>query len=221
MKKMNHIILVMLSAFLSVNTSVVLAQKSFTEGKIVYEISFPEGDVDEQTKAMMPSESVVFVKGSMSRTDLSMAMGFSSSSIYNGKTGQNITLTDVMGNKTYMTMDADKEAAKQDKPTFEHSGESKTIAGYFCKKSIMKMKDGSSMELFHTDKISSSMSGALGGKDLGGFPLEYTLDQMGIKMRFTAKTITPEKVSDDMFKVPSGYKFVTLEEMQKMYGGGN
>ncbi|MFN9595494.1 MAG: DUF4412 domain-containing protein [Bacteroidota bacterium] len=199
----------------------VSAQKSLSEGKIVFDISLAEGDMDPQMKAMMPSESTVFIKNGKSRTEISMAMGMSSASIFDAKTGQITALTDFMGNKTYMTMDAQKDGAKDSKPTVEQTAETKTIAGYVCKKAVIKMKDGSSVNVYHTDKINARMAEMVGAKDLGGYPLEYTVDQMGFKMTFTARSVAAEKVSDDQFKVPAGYKFVTQEELQKMYGGGN
>jgi len=218
MKNSIQVALVILMALLPLSTR---AQKSLNEGKIIFDISFTEEDMDPQMKAMMPTESTVYFKGGKSCTELSMAMGMSSASIYDAKTGQITALTDFMGNKTYMTMDASKESAKQGKPSVEQTSETKTIAGYVCKKAIIKSTDGSSMVVYHTDKISAGMAEMAGAKDLGGYPMEYTIEQMGFKMTFTAKTVTAEKVSDDKFKVPAGYKFVTQEELQKMYGGGN
>ena len=199
----------------------LLAQKSLTEGKILFDISVTGEDMDPQMKAMMPTESTVYIKSGKSRTELSMAMGMSSASIYDSKTGQITALTDFMGNKTYMTMDASKENAKEGKPTVEQTSETKTIAGYVCKKAVVKSTNGSTMVVYHTDKINAGMAELAGAKDLGGYPMEYTVDQMGFKMTFTARSVTAEKVSDDQFKVPAGYKFVTQEELQKMYGGGN
>jgi hypothetical protein len=199
----------------------LFAQKSVSEGKVVFDISFNEEDMDPQMKAMMPTESTVYFKGGKSCTELSMAMGMSSASIYDSKTGQITALTDFMGNKTYMTMDASKESAKQGKPSVEQTSETKTIAGYVCKKAVVKLADGSTNVVYYTDKITAGMAEIAGAKDLGGYPMQYTIEQMGFKMTFTAKTVTAEKVSDDKFKVPAGYKFVTQEELQKMYGGGN
>jgi GLPGLI family protein len=206
--------------FITAN-SVLFAQKSIEEGKIVYEISFPDNDFDQQTLAMLPTESTMYFKGGVSRTELNMAMGMDNASIYDGKTGKVTTLTNMMGNKTYMTMDESQEKTKTEKPEIINTDETKTIAGYICKKSIVKMKDGSTMEYYHTDKIASGMSGVPSGKELGGFPLEFAINQMGFKMKFTARTVAAEKVSDDLFKVPGDYKFVTPEDMRKMYGGGN
>jgi GLPGLI family protein len=218
MKKNSLSVLIVIVSLLTFNLSV--AQKAFTEGRIVYEISFPADDLDPQMKAMMPTESVVYVKGAMSRTELSMAMGMSSASIMNSKTGEVTALTDFMGNKTYMNVSADKNSKSSDKPAIENLSETKKIAGYDCKKAKIKLKDGSEMMVFYTDKISTRLSGVPGGKDLGGFPMQYSVNQMGMKMTFTAKSVTAEKVSDDLFKVPAGYKFVTPEDLQKMYGGG-
>lgn len=198
-----------------------IAQKSMEEGKIVYQISFPENEFDEQTLAMLPTESTMYFKGNMSRTELKMAMGMENASIYDGKSGKVTTLTNMMGNKTYMTMDESQEKEKAETPEIVKTEETKTIAGYVCKKTVMKMKDGSTMEFYQTDKIATSMSGVPSAKELGGFPLEFSINQMGFKMKFVAMSVASEKISEELFKIPSDYKFVTPEDMRKMYGGGN
>lgn len=200
----------------------VQAQKPLTEGKVVFAISYPDMEMDAQMMAMMPTESSVFFKGAMSRTELNMGMGISSSSIMNSKTGEIIALTDMMGSKSAMKMTADdikKSKETPDKPVITLTTETKTIVGYNCKKAIVKSGETSSLEVFYTDKISSSTAAALDWKEIKGFPMEYYLDQNGLKMKFTAKSVSPEKVSDDLFLIPKDYKLVTQEEMMKKMTG--
>jgi hypothetical protein len=63
-------------------------------------------------------------------------------------------------------------------------------------------------------------------KGLNGFPLEYNMTQRGMNLSLSATKVEKQSVSDDTFKVPSGYKLMTQEEMQadiqkNMGGGGN
>jgi hypothetical protein len=44
------------------------------------------------------------------------------------------------------------------------------------------------------------------------------VEQSGIKMKFSAKSITPQKVGDEKFAIPADYKVMTQEEMRKQFG---
>jgi GLPGLI family protein len=205
----------------TMNTS--LAQKPFTEGKIVYTISYPDMEMDNQMAAMMPTEQVVFVKGMMTRTDFSMGMGINSSSIMNGKTGDMIALTDMMGTKSAVKLSADEikkasEKSKSGTPKVTLTSETKVIAGYTCKKAVVTNGSGGTLDIYYTDKINSKLAGMSDYKEIKGFPMEYAVEQSGIKMKFSAKSVTPEKVSDDKFSIPSDYKVMTQEEMRKQFG---
>lgn len=198
------------------------AQKPLNEGKIVFAITYPDMEMDAQMLAMMPTESVVFIKGAMSRTELTMGMGISSSSIMNSKTGEVIALTDMMGSKSAMKMTADdvkKSKKTDDKPVITLTSETKNIVGYTCKKAVVKSGETTSLEVYYTDQISSTTAATLEWKEIKGFPMEYFLDQNGLRMKFTAKSVSPEKVSDDMFTIPKEYKLVSQEEMMKKMSG--
>ena len=41
-----------------------------------------------------------------------------------------------------------------------------------------------------------------------------------MKMKFTATSVKKQKVTDKDFEIPEGYKEVTKEELQNMFGGG-
>jgi hypothetical protein len=55
--------------------------------------------------------------------------------------------------------------------------------------------------------------------EIKGFPLEYSLDQNGLRMKFLATSIVPQKVADDMFKIPSEYTLMSQEDMLKKLDG--
>ena|SRR5688572_29976460 len=202
----------------------LVAQEKLNEGKVIYEISYPDMEMDPQMAAMMPTESVVYFKGNLSRTETSMGMGISSATIVNSKTNEMTALTDMMGTKTATIVDMDdqkkdKSDVKEEDLKIAHSNETKEIAGYACKKAILTNADGTTIEMFYTENITSSSQFNTQWKSLKGFPLEYTLAVGGMNMKMTAKSVTKEKISDELFKIPSDYKLMTQEEFQKMLGG--
>ena len=222
MKKMFVILAaVVISGLTEVNTA--FAQKPFTEGKIVYTITYPDMEMDNQMASMMPTEQVVFVKGMMTRTEFSMGMGMNSSSIMNGKTGDMIALTDMMGTKSAVKISADEIKKASDKSKSGNlkvtlSSETKVIAGFTCKKAVVTGDKGVTLDIYYTDKINSKLAGMSDYKEIKGFPMEYAVEQSGIKMKFSAKSVTQEKVADDKFSIPSDYKVMTQEEMRKQFG---
>jgi GLPGLI family protein len=225
MKKSMYSIFAVIIALVMSASYDAIAQKPFSEGKIVYEISYPDMEMDNSMAAMMPTEQLVYVKGHMSRSDFSMGMGMSSSSITNAKTGEVIALTDMMGSKSAVRISGDDikkagETSKNGKPKVTLTNETREIAGFNCKKAVLTMESGTTLDIYYTDKITAKLSGSTDFKEINGFPLEYAIEQSGIKMKFTAKSVSAEKVADNLFAIPSDYKVMTQEEMRKQFGGG-
>ena len=216
--------LALIAVVISITTIPTFAQKSFTEGKILYAITYPDMELNSEMEAMMPKESTVFIKGIMSRTELNMGMGINTASIMNSKTGEIIGLTDMMGSKSAMKMTPDdmqkaRETNKTPEPKIKLTDETKEIAGFECKRALVKSTDDTYLDIYYTDKINVKTPSMVDWKDIKGFPLEYSLNQNGLKMKFTAKSVVSEKVSDDMFEIPTDYKLLTQDEMMKMMEG--
>ena len=49
--------------------------------------------------------------------------------------------------------------------------------------------------------------------------MEYTVNQRGMNMKMTAKSITQITIDESIFKIPDGYKEMTMEQMKAMRGG--
>lgn len=205
----------------------VTAQKSIREGKLIYEISYPDMELDANMAAMLPVESIVYFNEDFSRTETAMGMGMSSASIVNSKTGGVTTLMDMMGTKSaiVMTDEQIKDARKKSETSglkVEVTNETKEIAGYECKKAILKDEtSNTSFEVYFTDKINSYAQMSTEWKELKGCPMQFTVEQGGMKFQMIAKSVSSEPVAADLFKIPSDYKIVTQEEMMKMLGAGS
>ncbi|MEO8148183.1 MAG: DUF4412 domain-containing protein [Bacteroidia bacterium] len=209
-------------AAIGFNSTALKAQDKISEGKAVFTLEFPTEGMDEQYKAMMPTESTIYFKGSKSRSETTMAM-MNMVSITDSKEKTMITLMDMMGKKTAMKTDLDKAVgkAKTDDYKIETTTETMKIAGYECTKVIATNKDGDKVELWVTKDIQAQNSGSILFKGLEGFPMKYevAVPNMEGKMKMECKSITAEKVSDDKFTIPEGYEIKTQEELKKEYGG--
>lgn len=196
------------------------AKGSF-EGIIKYGISFEGSGLPQEAMAMLSgAEAVTYIKGDQRRMDLNMAIQ-STTAITDPKTKSVITLMDVMGQKYLIRIteaDLKKEEATAPELTIKYLDETKEIAGYKCKKAeiTMKTKEGKTdvVYVYYTDEIPASEVKAP-YKGLKGFPMEYQMNQGGLRMTFTTKSVSKEAVAAGKFEIPAGYTEITMEDFQK------
>lgn len=215
-------LLTLFSLFLMLS-GVALAQ---FEGIITYSVEM-EGLPPEAAAMMGDMEVKMFYKGNKTRTETTNAMT-SSTTVNDNDSKESFTLMDIMGEKYMIKGDKEDKNKNVTEPEIKYiDGETKEIAGYKCKKAeiIMKDKDGKAMSMFiwYTDEI-KARSTRKEYKGLNGFPLQMTIKERGFKQTLTAKKVSKETVSDNVFMAPKdGYKVTTWEEfnseMQKMQGG--
>lgn len=195
------------------------------EGKIVYSISYPKLDNPEMA-AMLPKESVMYIKGDWIRVEANSGMGIKNVTLSNSKDKKTTVLMDMLGQKFALTADPDEDEDadnpyKDAKVTI--TDETKTIAGYKCKKAIIEPKDDKEgkLELYFTKELGSNARNASGPfKQIEGAVLEYGIKQQGMEMKFAATTISKENVPDTKFKIPEGYTSMSRKEFMKSMGGG-
>ena len=227
MKKTAQIFTVLVVMLALVSGQSFAGGKEFT-GTIVYNITYPDSKLDAQTMAMMPKTLKIKIKGNMSRTEMSLGMG-TTVIIFDSEAKSGVTLMDMMGQKFAMKMtaeDLEKEMKETPEPTVVSTTETKEIAGYTCKKAIVKMKEkGSETEtelvVFYTEDLASAKMNELNPlyKDIPGTMLEYAMNEKGMNMLLTAISVEKEKIADSEFETPEGYKEVTQSELKSMFGG--
>ena len=227
MKKI--ISLLLITGFLFCLTHAANAQKKLKEGKAIFSITYPESELDEQTLAMMPSETVIYFKDKHSRTEMKIAMG-TTVSISDAKTGEMTTLIDMMGNKIAMKItkeDLEKEIKKNgnQKPDIKITDETKKIAGYNCKKLQAIVKDENSneikMDVWFTDEIeapNSMRGGEMFTDKIDGFMMEFETKMNTLSMKMTCRLAEAATLPDSMFTIPEGYTLTTMEEMKNLGG---
>ena len=193
--------------------------QDFTEGRIVYDITFPELVMDDATRGSLPRESVVYLKGDLTRSDLNVGPRMSSTSIYNYKSGEVTALTEFMDSKTYIVMTPGKGPVptQNNNQITVFDTERKNIAGFDCKRAVMKNKDNVSSNLYYTDRIKARLAVNVQFPGVDGFPMEFMVDQNGLKMMFSVRQVISESVPDSVFAIPSDYKQVTPGDLMQIY----
>ena len=142
---------------------------------------------------------------------------------------------DQMGNKSFIRtskaeLDKNAEVNKDKEPKIEYVDETKTIAGYECKKAnvtIFTQKgEEFKTEVWYSEKIAyiKQGGGRRGGemfKGLKGVPMEYMIPQGPMKIKMLAKEVSTEAVPDSKFVLTTeGYTEMKMEDLKKQQGGG-
>jgi hypothetical protein len=196
------------------------------EGIITYKISYPDSKFTESQLAMFPKLMTVTIKGTKSKTDMSSGMGNQTEIIdYTDKT--KIALLDMMGQKYAIKETADeiqKDMEKEPAGKVEVTNETKTIAGYQCKKAIVTTEeDGekSTYEVWFTSELGSKETNFDKSiyKEIDGVLMEFLMKTPQITMKFTVSSVEKKSVSTKEFEIPSDYKLTTKEELKSKFGG--
>ena len=210
-----------------ISLSINLFAQSF-EGKIVFEMSFPDFK-DPQMAALLPKEAVAYFKNNQSRMEMNMMMGMKNATISDGLKKTSITLMDLMGQKYAVENNASNDAEQKkamESTKVSITADKKMIAGYLCTKALIeipnpeKAKELIKMDVWFTKDLSINknyMNGPI--EKVDGSVLEFSLNQSGMKINLSAKEILKQPVSDDLFLIPSVYKRMSSAELMKMMGG--
>ena len=220
MKKLSNFLILILLILAATLAKFTLAQaQSNFEGRIIYSITYTNlPDEMKGYESMLPKDVKIQMKGNKSRVEQSQMMG--TNVVVSDMDKRNGFLEmDVNGQKLRImvsTEEFEKEASKMS--NIEYADESKQIAGYPCKKAIMKDENGAVvMTVFYTEKIQNKAQMEFVG--LKGFPLEYSMSQQNIQMLMTATEVSKEAVPDNLFQKRDGYKDISEADLQQMMGG--
>ena len=221
MKKLHKLITTFFICLLFFISKTDLFAQSNFEGKIIFTISYADMPAEMKGyEAMMPKDMTIYIKGNKSKVEQNQMMGkqvvVSDLGQQNGFMEMNMS-----GQKIRINISTEefKQEAEQ-MPNIEYLNETKTIAGYPCKKAIMKDETGQmTMTVFYTEKINNKAQTKFVG--LKGFPLQYTMTQQNMTLEMTASEISKESVSDAIFYKSEGYKDMSQADLQKMMGGGS
>ena len=220
-----------MAAMMFIATS-LSAQKGGFKGTIKFENSY-EGDIDAALLARMPKELEVQICGNF--TKMSPYNGVTL--LYNGNLKTSYTLFDFPMGSYYIATPKDSTEAKRKnlKYDYEYTSETKTFAGYQCKKVLITVTDletdeVTTQELWVSEEFNSNPDINFSSfPGLKGYPLALTQSQkMPDGSEIVVKTqavsvIENKKLKEQEFYLTTRYQKVTYEELLKKLGvsGGN
>lgn len=222
--KIIYSLILVISVLYTTNTFSQKKSSSFV-GTITYTVT-PQGEIDPAVTAQLPTEIIMYYSGPKTRIEQKSAMG-SVTIISNYDTKEQLILMDIMGQK-YAIKSGKEETeatiAQTPKAEVTIGTETKTVAGYNCKKADF-VQDGKTYTIWITEDLKiDNANWQTPYKDVNGVMLEYTqaTGQDGdINLMFSAKEVSKGKVKDSMFTAPSGYQEMTIQEFKKMFGGAS
>jgi hypothetical protein len=195
------------------------------EGKILYDIETGK-DLDPRAQMMMPKKSTLHIKGNKSRMEAELPMGMSNVTITDLERKITTNLLNFLGSKYAIEEPLNEEYGAESKSfRLSNTEETKTIAGYLCKKIEVTYIDTSTgeernVDVWFTDEIMTDTR-LLEQRfaQVKGMLMAFSLTQEGMSMKLTAKEVLPQAVADKMFDIPADYKLTTREELMQKYGG--
>jgi GLPGLI family protein len=215
---------VIILAILLVTAVFSFAQKNVSEGTLIYDVTIQNGSKEPQmTDAVDGATVTVYVRGGQSRSDMVSALG-KETTIHDSKTGNAVILKEYSGQKLMITLTKENWEQKNkvyNNIKFEITEETKTIAGYTCKKAIANMgKDKTFIVYFTTELVMANKDYNATFKNLPGVALQYEYETATTKYRYTLSKISLDPVPVSRFDFPkSGYRVMTYEENQRLLKG--
>jgi GLPGLI family protein len=221
MKSLGYIVLFFFSVMLS--DQFVFGQKKVAELSVVYDYVITSGNPSKPMSGFDGATNTIYIKGNMVRSEMTSSL-FSSSTIYDSKTGLGVMLKEVSGQKLLIHLSTEnwQEINKPDDGiVFTTIPETKTIAGYKCIKAIGKTSYGSELIVYYTTEIiPDNKDYNIKFKNLEGLPLEYQLTYNNRKIQYTVSKVNLNPVPASKFDIPkSGYREMTYEESKKLKPG--
>ena len=213
---MKSLLIILLFSFVLISSSAT-AQKSFSEGTLVYNMSVETGSGEPKIADMFDgATTTIYLKGAMSRTELVSSLG-SEATIHDASTGTGVILKDYSGQKLMITLTAQNWAqnnAKYEGIVFVNTGNTEKIAGFTCNKAIAKLKNGESFTVYYTTEVNmANKSYDAQFKTLPGLPVQYEMQSGKMVLKFTLASINYNPVSSSKFEIPkSGYRVLTYDE---------
>ena len=208
---------------LSVNYSL---KAQLTEGHFTYTIEASSENPDMQmvTGMMQGSTLDIYFKDKITRSEMKMGSMMNIVTVSDENSGEILLLMSGMVGKNAILMTTEEiEALSEGKPEMnvELLDETKTIEGYLCKKAVLSDENGGESIFWYTEEIEISKVGQTYlNKEVPGFPMQYDLNNKGLKMTMTV-TKTEKKLDKNArslfdMEIPEGYKTLTLEELGNM-----
>jgi hypothetical protein len=206
-------------------TQVLLAQSTIKQGKIFYEMNFPDLTLEQKQMmaGMLPKDATAYFKEGKTRVETPMPFGKLVIIRNNADKEFIFAFNNVEKKKkvAFKKTDEEVKSALADSTKamikVELTKETKMIAGYKGTKAIVKAiikNDTIESEYWFCSEIPKINMGNEQDEifsKLNGGILEYTVNQAGMRVSMKIRQLVIETISDNLFELGANYKIVKNE----------
>ena len=200
--------------------SASFAQKKF---RGILTVSYSYTGMDAATIAQLPKSKTLMVYDNLSKEQTNYGPVLMEQ-ILNGDAKTISILLDQMGDKKYLKFTTEESKQLADKVTdikIIYTEETKSIAGYTCKKAIVtsKNEDGITISdtVFYSEELGNeALNWGSKFEGLKGMPMQYKVTQDELVITVMVTEVKKGKVKDTDFLIPSDYVEFSAEEKQQM-----
>ena len=194
----------------------LFSQHIIKEVSLVYDISLTAPQKSTLAKSFEGASLTVYVKGNLSRTDMSSVIG-PESNIYNNSNKSGFILKEYSGQKLMITLTELNWVNRNrfySNIIFENTNEEKVINGFNCKKARVLTQDSYVTEVYflYDQKINNNNYYNC-FSNLSGIPVKYSVKKDDKVFTYTLKSMNTENILSSKFDEPqSGFRKITYEE---------
>jgi len=188
--------------------------KGRNEGKVIYEVTYPDTLLNSPMGAMLPKEMTMYFRDNKTNSELKMGMGMIVTRFMSDANDKTFaTLLKGFGKKSAMVFD--EEAVKKnflDRVDLKlvETGKTKEIAGFVCREVNVTDSTDNTYQVYYTEEVAlENPNWCTPFNDIEGLMMEYTININNMVLNLIAKSIVFEKVDSLMFTVPDDYEIIT------------
>jgi GLPGLI family protein len=178
----------------------------------MYNLSVNGSAGQEAANVFNGATLTVYLKGNQALQELKSSV-LNQSTIYDNKDASAVILKQAGDQKFIINLDSNNWQhynRRYEGITFNYTDETKTIAGFPCKKAIAKLSDGTELAVFYATGLSAFVKGyEYQFRNLPGLALEYEVQNGQMKVTYTANKVLFNPVPAFKFDIPkTGYRIL-------------
>lgn len=193
------------------------AQKPFTEGTVVYNVT-----LSSQANQTFSGTYTFFIKGNLIRKEIKLNNGYQDIVLLNCGNNKVYSLQNKNGKKYAIELSMQELQKRQARfdgfKLANETTDAKKIAGYAIYKANVKYADGSSPEVYYTKEWQPTETITFERFPNARFlPVRFSYtDEHGMTMTFEAQKIDLEPVENSRFRIPADYKMISYKEYKEL-----
>lgn len=195
------------------------------EGKIIYELTYPQFTDDNIFTSMFPREMSFKFKDNNTKNELKTTMAVFSTALLANNEQKTVTHLVRIANKySGVVLDSveimEEYGKKPEGMTITPTDSTKEIAGYKCKHAKVTFASDSTknFDLFYTNEIGiEDPNWCTPFHEIKGVLMEARVNKFNIEMQMVAKQVIAEEYPDEEFKITHEFEPITVAEMADIF----